>query len=118
MRQCMKTVAGSLLLFLLAGPAWAQDDDMTMEVVEDADADENEYVEEIVLPAEAADEAHENAAFGIETANEARKRAGEDGRAFGQETASEARELGRDAGNAAKSGAGSGPPEDLPVEVR
>lgn len=112
-------IAG-LLLCLVAVPAWAEDgalDDVTMEVVEDPEADEREYVDEIELPA--APEARENAAFGIDTANEARDRAREDGRAFGESTANEARELGRDAGNAAKSGdgTGGGPPEDLPVDV-
>ncbi|MDZ7828727.1 MAG: hypothetical protein U5K33_04315 [Halofilum sp. (in: g-proteobacteria)] len=112
----------ALLLCLVAAPAWADDEtleDVTMEVVEDPDADEAEYVDEIELPAAAAPEARDNAAFGIDTAKEARDRAREDGQAFGQSTASEARELGRDAGNAAKSGdgAGGGPPEDLPVEV-
>jgi len=115
------SIAG-LLLCLVAAPAWAEDgslDDVTMEVVEDPEADEREYVDEIELPAAAAPEARENAGFGIDTANEARDRAREDGQGFGQSTAQEARELGRDAANAAKSGdgAGNGPPEDLPVEV-
>lgn len=123
MKQCMKTVAGSLLLFLLAGPAWAQDDDMTMEVVEDPAADENEYVDEIALPSEADPEAHENAAFGIDTANKARKLTDDiegEGRDFGQAVSERAKELGRDAGNARKAvdGTGSGRPADLPVQAQ
>ncbi len=124
MNNRVKCGIGGLLLCLLAVPAWADDDDttlddVTMEVVEDPDADEYEYVDEILLPADAAPAARENAAFGREAENEARRRAQEDGRAFGQDTAREARELGRDAGNAAKSkdGVGGGPPQDLPVEV-
>lgn len=123
MTTSMKYGLGALLLCLLAAPAWAQDDapldDVTMEVVDDPQADEREYVDEIRLPTEASPEARENAAFGVDTANEARERARDEGQAFGQSTAQEARKLGRDAGNAAKSedGAAAGPPEDLPVEV-
>lgn len=104
----MKTVtaytASILLLGLSATPVWAQEeevDDVTMEVVSDADADEAEYVEDIELPEAASDTARDNAAFGIDTANDARKNASEDGRAFGERTAGEARERGRDADNAA-----------------
>jgi len=97
-------MAGIVLLGLIATPVWAQEeegDDFTMEVVRDADTDEAEYVEDIELPAAASDAARDNAAFGIDTANDARKNASEDGRAFGERTASEARERGRDAGKAA-----------------
>lgn len=96
--------ASILLLGLIATPVWADEenaDDVTMEVVSDADADEAEFVDEIELPEAAADTARTNSAFGIDTANEARTKAGEDGRAFGQSTAQEARERGRDANNAA-----------------
>lgn len=123
MTACTRYGAGGLLLCLLATPAWAQDDapldDVTMEVVDDPQADERDYVDEIRLPTEAAPAARNNAAYGLDTANEARERAREEGEAFGQSGAQEARELGRDAANAAKSedGAAAGPPEDLPVEV-
>jgi|GEM_PF-6080688 hypothetical protein len=104
MKTATAWMAGILLLGLIATPVWAQEeevDDFTMEVVSDADADEAEYVEEIELPEAASDTARDNAAFGIDTANEARKNASEDGRAFGERTASEARQRGRDADNAA-----------------
>lgn len=122
----MKTItaytAGILLLGLVATPVWADEeegDDVTMEVVSDADADEAEFVDEIELPEDASDTARTDAAFGIDTANEARTKAGEDGRAFGQSTAREAREQGRDASNAAnaRDGAGSGARDNRPVEV-
>lgn len=138
MRLSMKYGLGSLLLCLLAVPAWAQEelDDVTMEVVEDADADESEYVEEIILPADAASEgagtagladdaapeAQDNAAFGMDTADRARALEGgrEAGRAFGEDTADKARSQGRDAANAAKAedGETGGPPENLPVQVQ
>lgn len=96
--------ASILLLGLIATPVWADENDsgeVTMEVVSDADADEAEYVDEIELPEAASDTARTRSAFGIDTANEARTKAGEEGRAFGQATAQEAREQGRDANNAA-----------------
>ncbi len=96
--------ASILLLGLVAMPVWADEedgDDVTMEVVSDADADEAEFVDEIELPEAASDTARTNSEFGIDTANEARTKAGEEGRAFGQSTAQEARERGRDANNAA-----------------
>ncbi len=91
-----------------------------MEVVSDADADEAEFVDEIELPEAASDTARTNAAFGIDTANEARTKAGEDGRAFGQSTSREARERGRDANNAAnaRDDAGSAARDNRPVEAR
>lgn len=123
MRKCVKYGVGTVLVFLLAGPAWAQDGDMTLEVVDNPDADESEYVETITLPDEAAPEAHENAAFGIDTANKARKLTDDiegEGREFGQEVSERAKQLGRDADNARKAvdGTGSGRPTDLPVQAQ
>lgn len=125
-----KYVGCSLLLCLFVAPAWAQDedngeevlDDVTMEVTSSPDADEEEYVDEIELPGSAAEEAEANAKFGIDTANQARERAADEGRDFGQETSHRARELGRDADNAGKAPEGAGdaadaPPENRPVEV-
>lgn len=112
MKRITTYTAGILLLGLIATPVWAQEedgDDVTMEVVSDADADEAEFVDEIELPEEASDTARENAAFGIDTANEARTKARDDGRAFGESTSREAREQGRDAGNAADAGDGVAP---------
>jgi hypothetical protein len=82
------------------------DDDLVLEVVDDPDAGEEDYVEEIRLPEQASDQARESAAGGIETANEARER----GRDFGQERAEQARELGREVRD------GRGRPEGVGVE--
>ncbi len=122
----MKTITAYatsiLLLGLISTPVWADEEegnDIRMEVVNDPDSDEAGFVDEIELPEGASDTARDNAAFGIDTANEARTKAGEDGRAFGQSTAQEAREQGRDANNAAnaRDGAGSGARDNRPVEV-
>ena len=122
----MKTITACttsiLLLGLIAAPVWGAEepgDEVTMEVVSDPDADEAEYVDEIELPESASDTARDNAAFGIDTANEARTKASEDGQAFGESVSREAREQGRDAGNAAnaRDGAGADPVDKRPVEV-
>lgn len=66
----------------------------------------------VTLPDEAAEEAHENAEFGLETANEAR----EDGRAFGESQAEEAKargDAGRETGESAQDNAG--PPDGVPT---
>lgn len=122
MRTMIACAASILLLGLIATPVWADEekvDDVTMEVVSDADADEAEFVDEIELPEDASDTARTNAAFGIDTANEARTRAREDGRAFGQSTAEQAREQGRDASDAARArdGAGEAARDNRPVEA-
>lgn len=74
-------------------------DSETMETIE-------EESELLSLPDEASDEGHENAAFGLDTANEARS----DGRAFGEGQAESAREhrgeAGREIGEEARGGAG------------
>ncbi|MDX1610109.1 MAG: hypothetical protein R3225_08310 [Halofilum sp. (in: g-proteobacteria)] len=120
----MRIAGCGLLLVLAAAPAQAQDpdqalDDVTMEVVDESDADEGEYVDEILLPGSASPVGRGESAFGIGRANEARDRAREEGREFGKDTADEARRRGRDAGNAARAVNGSGGrPEDLPVEVQ
>ena len=127
MNALERHTAGALLVVLLAVPGWFEvaraDDAVTMEVVDDADADERDYVDDIELPETASETARDKAAFGLDTANEARKRAEEDGRSFGQATAREAREAreqGRDAGNAARAAGGrrDGGPEGRPVEVQ
>lgn len=113
----------ALALCLAVAPARADEpddvlDDVTMEVVDELDADEEEYVDEILLPGSAAQQAQDRSAFGRGRSDEARGRARENGREFGQSTAEEARRMGRDAGNAAKAVNGSGgPPENLPVEA-
>lgn len=123
MRKFSATTVGGLLLCLMSVPGWADDDeplgDISMQVVDAPDAGEQDYVEEIDLPTAASSNAAENAAFGLETANEARDRARENGSAFGQSVAQEARERARDAANAgnASNGQGKGPPDDLPVQV-
>gem|GEM_PF-6059734 len=91
----------ALLVFLLALLPFAAavadehevDDDLVLEVIDDADAGEEDFVDEIRLPEQASDQARESAASGLETANEARER----GRDFGQERAEQAREAGREA---------------------
>jgi len=76
--------------------AWAQKDlEVTMEVVP-ADAAAGAATGEIKLPDVAAPEAHENAAFGLETANKAREMKGEMGEQFGQEVSEAARERAAD----------------------
>lgn len=82
------------------------DDALLLEVVDDENAGEEDFVDVISLPDEASDVARERSAFGIETANEARER----GRDFGQERADRARELGREASEARgrPEGTGSG----------
>ena len=91
----------ALLVFLLALLPFVTavadehdiDDDLVLEVVEDPDAGEEDFVDEIRLPTPVSDQARESAASGLETANEARER----GREFGQERAEQAREAGREA---------------------
>ena len=50
--------SGALLVMLLAVPGWSEqaaaDDEVTMEVVDDADADERDYVDDIDLPESAS----------------------------------------------------------------
>jgi hypothetical protein len=102
-----------LISALLPGQAFAdepngEDDEITMEVIEDLQGD----VSQIQLPTAASDVAQENAAYGLETANAAR----EDGRAFGQsmaemrgaqggDIASEARQSAADAATDARQNA-------------
>lgn len=122
MKTTIVYTASILLLGLMAAPVWADEeprDDVTMEVVSDPEADEAEFVDEIELPESASDTARDNAAFGIDTANEARTKASEDGQAFGESVSREAREQGRDAGNAAnaRDGAGADAADQRPVKV-
>lgn len=128
MRQFL-SCGSCLLLLLTAVPAWAQEaqddgdlNDVRMEVVGEPDAGEREFVEEIRLPETAAPEARDNAAFGLDTANEARQRAADEAAEFGRSVAREAREAresGRDADNARRAieGANEGPPGRRPIDV-
>jgi hypothetical protein len=91
---------------LVTGPAYAEetaqeDDDLTMEVIEDGTTPEH-ITSRIQLPDAASDVARENAAKGLATANAAR----EDGRAFGQGMAELRGEQGREIGAAAREAAG------------
>lgn len=105
MRFTFPTRKLSVLLFLAAltaGTAHAQDSEVTIQVIP-PDAQVPEVVTgEIRLPDEAAPEAHENAAAGLHTANQAREMREE----FGRETADAAREgreeFGRDLGAEAR----------------
>lgn len=103
MKTMKLTVAILLALGLIgATPVLAQDDDGPPENVPPEDAidvvDENttpdEVMNRIELPEDASDTAREAAAFGLDTANEARER----GRDFGQERAEQAREQAREFG--------------------
>lgn len=80
----------SLALFV-AAPSYAQQDD-TMVVIDD-EMSVDEVTNVIELPQEAAAEASENAAQGLDTANAAR----EGGREFGAQQAERARERGQEA---------------------
>lgn len=111
MRHYIKYGIGGLLLLVLAAPAWAQSD-VALEVVGDPEDDEQEFTDEILLPADADDVARDNAAFGIGTANRAR----EDGREFGKGVSDRARQLGRDGANAAEAADGAAAGR-VPVEV-
>lgn len=66
--------------------------EVTIQVVDSEDYAEETLVSQIKLPDIASPKAHENAASGLETANEARLK----GREFGRERAAAARELGRE----------------------
>lgn len=98
-------------IFAVSPATLAQDDDLTLDVVESEDAGEDAVSADIMLPESAAPEAHENAAFGLETANDARKR----GREFGRDRAAEARETGRDMRDAFGGVPGEGIP-DVPQD--
>ncbi|MDZ7803330.1 hypothetical protein [Thiohalophilus sp.] len=93
----MKTLKLSLLTLmaalLLPLGAQAQEDDLevTLEAVP-ADSSADAAVNDIVLPQDADAEAHENAAFGIDTANKARRLREEMGEDFGQDVSGAARE--------------------------
>ena len=80
--------AAVLLFGCVVSPAWAQDDDLdvTLVVIEDENAAEERLVNDIELPLEASDQAHENASSGLETANQARQQGAE----FGRQRAEEA----------------------------
>jgi len=84
----------SITLFA-AAPLHAQEED-TMVVIDD-DTTVDEVANVIELPSEAAAEAVENAARGLDTANAAR----EGGREFGEAQAENARERGREARDSA-----------------
>lgn len=95
----MKRIASrSTFVFLalaLSSAAWAQQRDLevTMEVVP-PDASASAAVNEIKLPDSVPEHAaaHDNAAFGLETANRARELRNELGTDFGREVSEAARE--------------------------
>jgi hypothetical protein len=74
----------------LSGGVHADDDDVTLDVVE-LDQTPADIVNLIELPESASDQARDSSAHGLETANQARE-------LRGNETAAEARELGREFG--------------------
>lgn len=85
----------ALPLSLVAAPIYADeeasDGEATIEVVGDVEAQPEGLTDAISLPEEAAAEARQNAALGLEKANRAREK----GEESGQEQAEEAREQGR-----------------------
>jgi hypothetical protein len=86
----MKTrfqVALVLVLGLMLGSVAHADDDLTMDAV-GLDEQPEALLNTIALPEEASEEAVENAAFGLDTANQAR----ELGREFGERMAEDARD--------------------------
>lgn len=92
MKRLANYIFGAIAVFGLYTVAWAQQDlEVTMDVVP-ADAAAGAATGKIKLPDVAAPEAHENAAFGIDTANKARERRGDLNRDFGQEVSGAARE--------------------------
>lgn len=94
MKRVTAYVIGLVAAVGLSAGALANDLEVTMEVVP-ADAAARAATGEIKLPADAAPEAHENAAFGLDTANRARAReqgGGELGEQFGQDVSAAARE--------------------------
>jgi|GEM_PF-5632711 len=104
---------GVLLATAFAGPAIADDatqpdvGDVMMSVIEEPDAGEDQFVDEIQLPPAAADTAKTEARDGLDTANEARS----GGRDFGQSRAQEARQQGQAARGVA---GGAGRPTEAP----
>ena len=92
-RFSVVATAGALSV-MLAGPVGADDGlDPTMRLVDNG-VTEEEFVREIDLPEQAADQAREAARPGLDTANQARERR----REFGEDRADEARERGREMG--------------------
>ncbi len=97
----MKTLKLSLLTLmaalLLPLGAQAQEDDLevTLEAVP-ANSSADAAINDIQLPEDAAPEAHENAKFGIDTANKARRLREEMSHEFGSEVSDAARERARE----------------------
>ena len=96
----------AVILGLAALPLAMHAEEESMEIIEDAH-------EVLTLPDDAADEARENAAFGLETANEARA----DGRAFGERRAEAARQHRGEAGLETAAEASGNAPPDLPRDA-
>lgn len=85
------TLALALSEAALAQQREARDLEVTISVVP-ADARADAATREIALPASAAPQAHDNAKFGLDTANQARELR----RDFGQDVAEQARERAQD----------------------
>ena len=80
---------------LLTASVWADEAEVTIDVIEEEKAEPEQLMNRIELPAEASIEVRENAEFGLETANDAREK----GRRKGAEAAAEYRDfinLGRE----------------------
>lgn len=78
----------AVCLLLVAGPGWAEledDAEVTLRLLED-DEGEEQVVRELSLPAEASEQGRISSAFGLATANAARRRAAEGDEAVEDET--------------------------------
>ncbi|MEX0730317.1 MAG: hypothetical protein WED00_13915 [Aquisalimonadaceae bacterium] len=91
-KQYLIFLATGLFAISMTATAYAQELDVTMEVVDD-NGTEEVIVNRLELPEDASDQGRESSRYGLDTANEARER----GREFGQSRASEARERGEEA---------------------
>ncbi|MBZ2188965.1 hypothetical protein K8B33_07645 [Alcanivorax sp. JB21] len=109
MDMLRKLMIGILPFGIVAMPlvASAADEEATIEVVVEAEAEPDMIAEQLSLPETASEEAKQRSAAGLETANQARERREETGR----ETARGARER-RQLG--AGFGAGGGKPDGTP----
>ena len=90
MQQTLRLMALLASTFLFLPAAYASEDlelDVTMRVVGPKDSLPDAVTKTIELPASASDTARENAAAGLEKANEARSR----GREYGQSVSEQAR---------------------------
>jgi hypothetical protein len=90
MKRFTPFVVVAVLALAPAGAVWADDLDVTMDVVP-ANASPNNPTDEIKLPDTASARAQEASAFGLGVANQARELKGDLGRDFGKAVSEAAR---------------------------